>query len=82
VMPLFSLLPAGYAVGDHRGRLGLATAAGAFAVPGLFILVDQLPNVGGLGFLAVVLLSYYGLVMPLVASPLLVVGASLPDAEA
>jgi hypothetical protein len=80
-IPLFSLLPAGYAVGDQRCRLGLAAAAGAFAVPGLFILVDQLPNVGGLGFLAVLLLGYYGLVLPLIASPLLIVGASLPDAQ-
>lgn len=77
VVPLFGLLPAGYAFAGGKTRLEIATTALAFAVPMLGIVILETPGVGGNGLLFLLLEAVYGFVIATVGGPLLAVGASL-----
>lgn len=75
-VPLFGLLPAGYAFARGNSRLGVATTAVAFGLPMLGIVLVSTPNVRGNGLLLLVLEAVYGVLVAVVGSPLLAVGAS------
>ena len=76
VVPLFGLLPAGYAFARGRTRLEVATTTAAFALPMLGIVLVSTPNVRGNGLLLLLLEAVYGTVIAVVGTPLLAVGAS------
>ncbi len=76
VLPLFGLLPAGYAFGRDDRRLGVLTAATAFAVPMLGLTIVGKPGFGT-GLLLLLLAVVYGLGITVIGSPLLAIGSAL-----
>lgn len=77
LVPVFALLPAGYAVGRKDHRLALGTVAVGFALPMALRTSFVSPN-GGRLFLAIFAVTY-AVAIIVVGAPLLVVGASLAD---
>ena len=78
LVPVFVLLPAGYAVGRGERTLAVGTAAVGFALT----MIPQTPFASptiGFGLLLVIVATAYALVATLVGMPLFVVGMSLAD---
>lgn len=75
-IPLFMLLPAGYAYGRESRRLAVGAAAGGFALSILPLVYSVSPSLG-IGVLLVPLaLVYGGIIVVVVGAPLFVVAAS------
>lgn len=81
VLALFALFPVGYAAarGEHETAVGLAALG--FGVPAASLTAVSVPGFGP-GLLLLLALGYYGVVLLLVGTPLLVAGASLTGEKA
>lgn len=75
-LPVFALLPAGYALGQGKRRLSVATVVVGFAAA-LVPLTPFLSPILGFGLILVALFLVYAVALAVLGVPLLVVGASL-----
>ena len=80
LVPVFLLLPAGYALGRENRRLAIGTAAAGFALAMVPLAPFTSPTIG-LGFLLVLAVTVSAAIVAVVGTPLLVVGASLATAR-
>lgn len=76
LLPLFLLLPAGYALGREDRRLAIGTAAVGFALS-LVPLAPFTSPVLGFGILLSLVATVYAVFIAIVGVPLLIVGAAL-----
>lgn len=80
LIPIFVLLPVGYALGRQNRRLAIGTAAVGFAVS-MLPLVPFLTPPLGMGIPLVFFVTGYAILVAIVGIPLLIVGAAFPARE-
>ena len=82
MLPLFALIPAGYALGQGNLRRSIVTATTGFAAAMVLLTLASGSSARGLGFLLTIISVMYAVAIAVLGSPALAVGAALSSETA